>query len=61
MIATDFKSRYKKSLKMPKGFSEAVTQRWKNNAMNKIEKNKRTNNDLQNITPEIKFEQYKPQ
>jgi hypothetical protein len=41
VIATDFKSRYKKSLKMPKGFSEAVTQRWKNNAMNKREKNKR--------------------
>jgi hypothetical protein len=27
---------------MPKGFSEAVNQRWKDNAMNKREKNKRT-------------------
>ena len=46
---------------MPKGFSEAVNQRWKDNAMNKREKNKRTNNDLQNITQEIKIEQDKPQ
>jgi hypothetical protein len=46
---------------MPKGFSEVVTQRWKDNAMNKREKNKRINNDLQNITQEIKIEQYKPQ
>jgi hypothetical protein len=46
---------------MPKGYLETVNQRWKDNAMNKREKNKRTNNDLQNITQEIKIEQYKPQ
>ena len=46
---------------MPKGYLETVTQRWKDNAMNKREKNNKTNNDLQNITQEIKIEQYKPQ
>jgi len=46
---------------MSKVYSEAVHHRWKDNAMNKRKKNKRTNNDLQNITQEIKIEQYKPQ
>jgi hypothetical protein len=53
VIATDFKSRYKKSLKMPKGFSEAVTQRWKNNAMNKREKNKQPENCENRNDPDL--------
>ena len=39
----------KKCLKIPKGQSEAVNRRRTDNAMSKRKKDKRTNNDLQNI------------
>jgi len=45
---------YKNSLKIPKGQSEAVNQRMTDNTMAKKKKDKRTNNDLQNITQKTK-------
>jgi hypothetical protein len=46
--------RYKKSLKIPKGYSEPVNRRRTENTMARGKKNKRTNNDLQNITHKTK-------
>ena len=43
----------KKSLKIPKGYSESVNRRRTDNAM---AKRKRTNNDLQNIHIKLKIE-----
>jgi hypothetical protein len=40
---------HKKSLKIPKGYSESVNRRRTDNAIAKRKKYKRTNNDLQNI------------
>ena len=44
----------KKSLKIPKGQSESVYRRRTDNTM--IKKDKRTNNDLQNIHEKLKIE-----
>ena len=44
---------YKKSLKIPKGYSEDVNQRT-DNTMAKRKKVQKTNNDLQNITQKTK-------
>jgi len=49
-----------KSLKIPKGYSEAINQRRTDNTMAKKKKYKRTNNNLQNITQKLKIEQHKP-
>jgi hypothetical protein len=47
---------YKKSLKIPKGQSESVYRRRTNNTMAKRKKDKRTNNDQQNIHIKLKIE-----
>jgi hypothetical protein len=46
--------RYKKSLKIPKGYSESVNRRRTDNIMARGKKNKKTNNDLPNITHKTK-------
>jgi hypothetical protein len=43
---------YKKSLKIPTGSSEAVERRTDNTVVSTMDKRKRTNNNLQNITHE---------
>ena len=43
-----------KSLKIPKGISESINRRRTDNTMAKRKKDKRANNDLQNITHKTK-------
>jgi hypothetical protein len=52
--------RRKKSLKIPKGYSESVYRRRTDNTMTKRKKYKRTNNDQQNIHIKLKIEKHEP-
>ena len=45
---------YKKSLKIPKGYTELVNRRRSDNNNRQKKKDKKTNNDLQNITQKTK-------
>ena len=46
----------KKSLKIPKGYSESVYRRRTDNTMAKRKSKKNTNNDIQNIHIKLKIE-----